>query len=258
MSTTETGTSQSPPPPSSEAGDRSPVFVTTHWSVVLSARQKDSPASFAALETLCRTYWYPLYAYVRRQGHSPPDAQDLTQEFFARLLEKNYLARANPDKGRFRSFLITGLNHFLVNEWARARAEKRGGGHVPISLDATTAETWYGREPATDTTPEKIYEKRWALALLEQAAARLGEEQRAEDKARQFELLKPFLSAEATIVDYDRVAQELGTSRDAVKMAVSRLRKRYRDLVREEVAHTVASPDEVQEELRWLFKVLSR
>ena len=233
-------------------------FCTTRWSVVLLAGQNDSPQAAEALEKLCRTYWYPLYAYVRRKGHNAEDAQDLTQAFFARLLEKNYLAHANPDKGRFRSFLLTGLNHFLVNEWARARAEKRGGGHVPISLDATTAETWYGREPATDTTPEKIFEKRWALALLEQAAARLGEEHKAEDKARQFEQLKPFLSAEAKVVDYDRVARELGTNRDAVKMAVSRLRKRYRTLVQEEVAHTVASPDEVQGELKWLFKVLSR
>jgi RNA polymerase sigma-70 factor (ECF subfamily) len=233
-------------------------FCTTRWNLVLLAGQGGSPQAEEALEKLCRTYWYPLYAFVRRKGHNAEDAQDLTQAFFAHLLEKNYLARANPDKGRFRSFLLTGLNHFLVNEWARARAEKRGGGHVPISLDAATAETWYGREPATDTTPEKIYEKRWALALLEQAVARLGEEQKAEGKARQFELLKPFLSAEATLVDYDRVARELGTSRDAVKMAVSRLRKRYRALVHEEVAHTVANPGEVEEELRWLFKVLSR
>ena len=233
-------------------------FCTTRWSLVLLAGQGGSRQADEALNQLCRTYWYPLYAYVRRKGHDAEDAQDLTQAFFAHLLEKNYLARANPDKGRFRSFLITGLNHFLVNEWARAHAEKRGGGHVPISLDATTAETWYGREPATDTTPEKIFEKRWALALLEQAAARLGKEHNTKGKARQLELLKPFLSAEATLVEYDRVARELGTNRDAVKMAVSRLRKRYRALVQEEVAHTVASPDEVQEELRWLFKVLSR
>jgi RNA polymerase sigma-70 factor (ECF subfamily) len=225
---------------------------------VLLAGKGDLPQAAEALEKLCRTYWYPLYAYVRCKGHKAEEAQDLTQGFFAHLLAKNYLARADPAKGRFRDFLLTGLKYFLINEWDRVRGKKYGGGQIPISLDAKTAETWYGQEPATDTTPEKIFEKCWALALLEQAAARLGEEHKAEGKARQFEQLKPYLSAEATIVDYDRVARELGTSRDAVKMAVSRLRKRYRDLVREEVAHTVASPDEVQEELRWLFKALSR
>jgi RNA polymerase sigma-70 factor (ECF subfamily) len=219
-------------------------FCTTRWSVVLLAGQGGSPQAAEALETLCRTCWYPLYAFVRRKGHDAQEAQDLTQAFFARLLEKNYLSRAHPGRGRFRSFLISGLSHFLINEWDRARAEKRGGGQAPIFLGADTAETWYGLEPATDASPEKICEKRWALALLEQAVARLGEEQMAEGKARQFEQLKPFLSAEARAGDYDRAARELGTSRDAVAMAVSRLRKRYRDLVREEVAHTVASPNE--------------
>jgi len=233
-------------------------FRTTRWSVVLLAGQGESPQATEALDQLCRTYWYPLYAYVRRKGHNPEDAQDLTQGFFYHLLKKNYLARADPDKGRFRDFLLTGLRHFLINEWDRAQAQKVGGGQIPISLDAKTAETWYGQEPATDTTPETLYERRWALTLLEQALARLRDEQIAEGKARQFELLKSFLSGAAKAGDYDQVAEELGTTRNAVAMAVTRLRKRYRDLVREEVAHTVASPDEVQEELRWLFKVLTR
>ena len=233
-------------------------FRTTRWSVVLLAGQGESPQATEALDQLCRTYWYPLYAYVRRKGHNPEDAQDLTQGFFYHLLKKNYLARADPDKGRFRDFLLTGLRHFLINEWDRAQAQKVGGGQIPISLDAKTAETWYGQEPATDTTPETLYERRWALTLLEQALTRLRDEQIAEGKARQFELLKSFLSGAAKAGDYDQVAEELGTTRNAVAMAVTRLRKRYRDLVREEVAHTVASPDEVQKELRWLFKVLSR
>jgi len=233
-------------------------FCTTRWSVVLLAGQNDSPQAAEALEKLCRTYWYPLYAYVRRKGHNAADAQDLTQGFFYHLLKKNYLARADPGKGRFRDFLLTGLRHFLINEWDRAQAQKAGAGQIPISLDAKTAETWYGQEPATETTPETLYEKRWALTLLEQALTRLRDEQVAEGKGRQFELLKPFLSSGTKGGAYDRVAKELGTTRNAVAMAVTRLRKRYRELVQEEIAHTVAKPEEVEEERRWLFKVLNR
>jgi DNA-directed RNA polymerase specialized sigma24 family protein len=150
-------------------------FCSTRWSVVLLAGQNDSPQATEALEKLCRTYWYPLYAYVRRKGYNKEDAQDLTQGFFYHLLKKNYLVRANPGKGRFRDFLRTGLRHFLINEWDRAQADRRKPGEVPIPLDAQTAETWYGQEPATDTTPKTLYEKRWALTLLEQANASLND-----------------------------------------------------------------------------------
>jgi len=233
-------------------------FRTTRWSLVLLAGKGDLPQAAEALEKLCRTYWYPLYAYVRCKGHKAEEAQDLTQGFFAHLLAKNYLARADPAKGRFRDFLLTGLKYFLINEWDRVRGKKYGGGQIPISLDAKTAETWYGQEPATETTPETLHEKRWALTVLEQALTRLRDEQRVKGKGRQFELLKPLLSSRPQAGDYDRLAQELGTTRNAVAMAVSRLHKRYRALLEEEIAHTVASPDEVQEELRWLLKVLSR
>jgi len=232
-------------------------FCTTRWSLVLLAGQGGSPHAAEALEKLCRTYYRPLYAYVRGKGHNAEDAYDLTQGFFWHLLQKNYLARADPARGRFRDFLRTGLKRFLINEWERARAQKVGGGQIAIPLDAKTTETWYGQEPATDTTPETLYEKHCALALLEQALTRLRDEQIAKGKGRQFDLLKPLLSSRPQAGDYDRLAKELGTTRNAVAMAVSRLHKHYRALVEEEIAHTVASPDEVQEELRWLFRVLS-
>src|ERR1039458_10054850 len=167
VSTSETTKTQSLTTPSSEVAGGRPVFVTTHWSVVLSARQKDSPQSLAALETLCRTYWYPLYAYVRRQGHSPPDAQDLTQEFFARLLQKEYLKAAAREKGRFRTFLIVALKRFLANEWDRVRAQKRGGGQPLLSLDTEVAEERYRIEPVEGATADKVYERRWALTLVQ-------------------------------------------------------------------------------------------
>ena len=184
MSTTQTGTTHARATPSSEVGGRPPVFVTTHWSVVLSARRKDSPQSAAALETLCRTYWYPLYAYVRRQGHSPPDAQDLTQEFFARLLQKDYLKAAAQEKGRFRTFLIVALKRFLANEWDRARAQKRGGGQALLSLDTELAEQRYRIEPVEGSTAEKVFERRWALTLLDRTMTRLREEFGAAGKSR--------------------------------------------------------------------------
>ena len=239
--------------PEQESDSRSAgLFRTTHWSVVLSAGQTPSPQAAAALETLCRTYWYPLYAYVRRKGHDHEEAQDLTQEFFARLLEKNYLAHADRHKGQFRSFLLAALDHFLTNEWRKAHAAKRGGGQAMISLDDETMEKRFSSEQVSDLTPEKIYERRWALTLLDHALARLREEFATAGKARQFDQFRSFLTSDGES-DYATAAAELEMSAGAAAVAVHRLRHRYRELVREEIVHTVASPTEVEDELRWLF-----
>ncbi len=237
--------------------ERRPVFVTTHWSVVLSARQKGSPQSLAALETLCRTYWYPLYAYVRRQGQSPPDAQDLTQEFFARLLQKDYLKAAAREKGRFRTFLIVALKRFLANEWDRVRAQKRGGGQPLVSLDTELAEQRYRIEPSEGATAERLFERRWALTLLDHTMKRLREESAAVGRARDFDRLKACLTAERGEISYAEIAAALGTSEGAARVAVHRLRKRFREVFRAEIAHTVSSPQEIEEEVRYLISVLA-
>jgi len=233
-------------------------FATTRWTVVLSAGDPDSPQAATALEALCRAYWYPLYAYVRRRGHSPPDAQDLTQEFFAQLLEHHWVAHADRHKGRFRSFLLTAMKRFLANEWDKLKTVKRGGRaqRVPLALDA--AETRYLQEPADRSTPEQVFEKRWALALLESVLGRLREEYVRDGKAVLFDTLKPCLLGRRESQPYATVAAELEMTEGAVKVAVCRLRERYRDRLREEIAHTVASPAEVEEELRHLFRVLAR
>ena len=233
-------------------------FVTTHWSVVLSAGRSDTPRAHHALERLCQTYWFPLYAYVRRRGHSPEDAQDLTQEFFARLLEGNRVRTADQQKGRFRSFLLAGLNNFLADEWDKSRAQKRGGGLRTVPLQLDTAETRYGSEPVDHVTPEQSFERRWALTLLDDVLKRLGEEHEREGKADLFAALNPCLVGDRTSQPYLELAQRLGTTESAMKSAVHRLRRRYRQLLREEIANTVASPDEVDDELRHLFSVLSR
>jgi len=239
--------------PSNGPGANTGCFATTHWSVVLLADHSSSPAASGALEKLCRSYWYPVYAFVRRRGSSPHDAQDLTQEFFSRLLKRNSFADADPAKGRFRSFLVGALKHFLADEWDKARAEKRGGHCETFSLDALEPEARYALEPATDLTPERIFDRRWAMALLEQALWRLREEQAASGKVQHFELLKDFLTNEAGPGAYDGVAAQLETSVNSIAVAVHRLRQRYRDLVRSDVAHTVAGPDGIEEELRSLF-----
>ncbi len=225
--------------------------------MVLSARKKDSPRSAAALETLCRTYWYPLYAYVRRQGHSPPDAQDLTQEFFARLLQKDYLKAAAREKGRFRTFLIVALKRFLANEWDRLRAQKRGGGQPLLSLDTELAEQRYRIEPAAEATADKIFERRWALTLLDRTMTRLREEFTAAGKADEFDRLKVFLTAERGEISYAEIAAELGMTENAARVAVHRLRRRFREVSREEIAHTVSRPEEIDEEVRYLMSVLA-
>lgn len=232
-------------------------FTTTHWSVVLSARDQDSPQAAAALERLCRTYWYPLYAYVRRQGHDEPSAKDLTQEFFVRLLHKNRLDHVQRAKGRFRSFLLASLKHFLADEWDKARAQKRGGGQTLLSLDDDTAEECYRLEPADPMTADKLFEHRWALTLLDQAKNRLKEEYAQAGKVDLYERLRVFEAADPGAPTYAEVAAEFGLTESAVKSAAHRLRERYGELVREEVAHTVDSSAEVDEELRHLIAVLS-
>lgn len=237
---------------------RSPVFAATHWSLVLSASDPNSPESIAALEKLCRTYWYPLYAYVRRCGQSPEDAKDLTQEFFARLLEHHWVERADRQKGRFRSFLLSAMNHFLANEWNKARAQKRGGGVAPVPLQFETAETRYGHEPIDTATPEHSYERRWALTLLDRVLQRLRAEYNQEGRMDLFTALHPCLMGDRTAQPYGELAVKLGVSENTVKSAVHRLRQRYRELLRDEIAQTVATTGEVEEELRFLITVLSR
>ncbi len=228
----------------------------THWSVVLAAGQVESPRAAAAMEELCRTYWFPIYAYVRRRGHPSADAQDLTQEFFARLIEKQWVAEADASKGRFRSFLLTALNRFLANEWRNSRTVRRGGGRPIISLD-DTAEARYVQEPASNVTPEMTYDRRWALSVFDRALSRLREQHATAGKTRLYDALKEYLSAEARDGDYAKVGSELEMTTGAVAAAVHRLRQHYRQLVREEVAQTVDSPGEVDDEVRALLAALS-
>ena len=233
-----------------------PVFVTTHLSVVLTAARSDTIRARAALESLCQTYWHPLYAYVRRRGYSPEDAEDLTQAFFAKLLERNAVAGVAPEKGRFRSFLLASMNHFLADEWDKARARKRGGGKV-ISLDLQSAETRLGEIPVENFTPEKAFEHRWAITLLEQVYQRLGEEYRAERKVALFNALRTTLAGASDAAPYAELARQLRMTEGAVKVAVHRLRQRYRALLRDTIADTVSTPEEVEDELLYLFRTLA-
>jgi RNA polymerase sigma factor (sigma-70 family) len=224
--------------------------------MVLAAGKGESPDADATLASLCQTYWYPLYAFVRRLGHQPADAQDLTQAFFARLLEKHYLQAADPERGRFRSFLLSSFKHFLSKERDRAKARKRGGGQKVLPLDFEAGESRYSLEPAHELTAEKVYERRWALTLLDQVFARLRDEFDRASKQKEFDRLKVYLTGEASGPTYREVAAELGMTEGAVKVAVHRLRRRYRELVREEISQTVAGPEDVDEELRSLFAAL--
>jgi RNA polymerase sigma-70 factor (ECF subfamily) len=233
-------------------------FATTPWSVVLAARQGSPVDAAAALENLCRLYWYPLYAFLRREGRSPHDAQDLTQEFFARLLQGKFLENVAPHKGRFRSFLLASLKHFLSDEWDKARTLKRGGGQSLIPLDNLQPEDRYRLEPDTSVPAERLFERRWAVTLLAQALARLREENVAAGKTLEFDQLKVFLSAPTSDGAYDRIAVQLGLATETVAVKVYRLRKRYGELIRTEVAHTVADPADVEEELRHLFDAVGR
>jgi RNA polymerase sigma factor (sigma-70 family) len=233
-------------------------FATTHWSVVMAAGKGHSTQASEALEQLCRTYWYPLYAFVRRHVSEAHDAEDLTQEFFTRFLAKEYFGRADPALGRFRSFLLACLKNFLAEQRRQARRLKRGGGRTTISWDSQTAEERYRLEPADPVTPEQVYDRRWALTLLETALGRLTEEQSTAGKEEVFTQLKDCLWGEGRETGYAAMAARLGLTEGAVKVAVHRLRRRFRDLLREEVAHTVAADAEVDEELRHLIGVIRR
>lgn len=234
-----------------------PVFVTTHWSVVLTAGRSDTRAQ-AALEHLCRVYWYPIYHFVRRQGHSVHDAQDLTQEFFARLLEKNWIANADQSRGRFRSFLLLVLKRFLTAEWRRANVQKRAGNRSWLPLPLDTGETRYTSEPADNHTPEQAFEKQWALTILETALRQLRSDYEQDGKVRLFESLKPCLTGGRESQPYAALAATLEMSEGAIKVAVHRLRERFRERLKAEIAHTVASPGDVGDEMRHLLRVLSR
>jgi RNA polymerase sigma factor (sigma-70 family) len=250
-----------PPPSTSFPPDDLPpraAFVTTHWSRVVTASRSDTTSAQAALEKLCQTYWHPLYAYVRRRGYGVEDAQDLTQAFFAKLLERQWLADAEREKGKFRTFLLTAMERFLANEWDKAKALKRGGGraNVPIQLD--TAETRYGVEPPDNRTPEQAFEYHWAVTLLDEVLKRLQDEYRQRGQEAVFASLKPALVGEREGQPYAELARQLNMGESAVKVAVHRLRQRYRELLRAEIAETLASPEEVDAEMRYLFGVLAR
>lgn len=233
-------------------------FRTTHWSAVLNARDPNGPQARQALAELCQTYWYPLYAYIRRRGNNPTEAEDLTQSFFARLLEKNYIGDITPGMGRFRSFLLTSLKHFLANEWDRAQTRKRGGGHVVLSLDDADVEQRYQLEMVDNVTPETLFEQRWVLNLLDRVLVRLRAEFVASEKAELFDQLKIFLSADQPSGAYRDIAARTGVAEGTLKVAVHRLRRRYGELLRAAIADTVHDPAEVEDELRYLISVLAK
>jgi len=239
--------------PTSETGANSDIFATTHWTVVMTAGRGSSPAAQVALEELCRTYWFPLYVYVRRQTPTREDAEDLTQAFFARFLERNYLEKLTSQKGKFRAFLLAALKHFLANERDRANRQKRGGGVTPLSLDWQDADARYRIEPADTLSPDKLYDRAWAVTLLERVLARLRDENKAEDKARLFEQLKGFLMVGANSIPHGEVAARLNLSEGAVRVAVHRLRRRYRELLREEISQTLCDAAQIEDEMKTLL-----
>ena len=243
-------TSEHSTPASSTPGD---VFATTHWTVVLAAGQRHTSQSDGALEELCKTYWFPLYAYVRRRGHSKADAEDLVQAFFARLLAKNFLANLDSERGKFRAFLLASLKHFLANEWDKSQAQKRGGGAVNLSLDWQTADTKFRVAATAEPSPDKAFDREWALALLARVIERLQSECVAEGKGKLFEQLKTFLMAGGGDSAQAEVAKSLGMEEGAVRVAIHRLRKRYRVLLRDEIANTLSDEVMVDEEMRALF-----
>jgi len=237
------------------ANSKPAQFTTTHWSLVFAAGQNFSPSSEEAVAKLCENYWYPLYYYVRRQGHGPEDAEDLTQQFFARLLEKNYLSKASRDRGKFRSFLLGSMKHFLVNEWKRTGRLKRGGGQSFISFDFFRAESRYTFEPVS--APEYAYEKQWAVALVEQVIKGLTHEYGAMGKGALYAELKGFIWGEESSASYAEIGCRLNMAEGAVKVSVHRLRQRFSALLRAEVANTVSGSEEIDDELRHLIAVLS-
>lgn len=241
-------------PPGDDAGH----FQTTHWSLVLRAGHREDRDADAALAVLCQHYWFPLYAYVRRHVADVDQAQDMTQEFFAWLLEKNTLAAASPERGRFRAFLLTAVKHFLANQRDRAKAQKRRGGVRPLQLDLEAGESRLGLQPVDDMTPERLFERQWVLTLLDLVMRRLETEYRLSGRAEQFERLQGTLTGQRDRLPYAALAAELEISEEAARQAAGRLRKRYRELLREEVSQTLAEPGEIDDEIRSLFEVLGR
>lgn len=236
------------PPPASNAW-----FVTTHWSVVLSAQDPHSPRSLEALESLCRTYWYPLYSYARRAGQSPPDAEDLTQGFFARLLEKDYLKTAAREKGRFRTFLLVALKRYLANEWDRQHAQKRGGFAPVVPIDQDLAESCFASELAHNLSPDLLFDRQWAMTLIEQTMTQLQHEYVVSGRRQLFEYLRNCIAREESALPYAEIAGRLELTEAAVKMAIQRLRNRYREILKHKIAQTVSAPEEIEEEIRHLF-----
>jgi len=241
----------------SENGSRAAVFDTTHWSVVLQAGGNDSPQAADALATLCRAYWFPLYAYVRRQGHTVEDAQDFTQAFFARLLERKSFQLADRNRGRFRTFLLTSLKYFLINEWRKGNCDKRGGGQQIISLDAEATETRFQAEPADHRTPDKAFDRRWAMVVLDRVLNQLQAEFGTGERGRLFETLKIFLTGEDNKSSYAEIGRGFAMTEGSIKVTVHRLRQRYRELLKQEISMTVDGSDAVDEEIRHLIAALS-
>lgn len=231
-------------------------FATTHWSLVLEAGRAPRADADSALATLCQHYWYPLYAYVRRRVQDVSEAQDLTQEFFARLLEKELLAQAAPDRGRFRSFLLTAMQNFLTNEWRKTQATKRGGGLQVLSIDFDAGDSRLNLDPGHAWTAEKLFERNWAITLLDHVLARLQTEYQQAGRGQMFELLRPYISGNRAKGSLAEIATQLEMTEGAAKVAAHRLRKRYRELLRIELAQTVADPSEVDDEIAWLFSAL--
>lgn len=239
----------------SHPGDRE--FTTTHWSVVLAANDRASTQAHTALTQLCRTYWYPLYTFIRRQGNGAPDAQDLTQGFFAYLLEHHLVAKADPQAGRFRSFLLGSLKHFLAHEHERATALKRGGGQAVVSFDEFDPEERYALEPADAATPETIFDQRWARQQIENALSRLRADYAASGRGPLFDLLKDYVWGDKNALTLAEIAGRLDLTEEAIKKSVQRLRHRFRDCLRAEIAQTVATPDQIDDELRQLRAALA-
>jgi DNA-directed RNA polymerase specialized sigma24 family protein len=237
-------------------GVRASNFPTTSWSLVLAAGANPTPDSRLSLATLCKVYWTPIYAFIRRNGYDRDQAQDLTQAFFAAMLEKNYLGDADRERGRFRTFLLTAVKHFLANEWDKAHALKRGGGQVAVPIDPLEAEAWYAPEAVEPRTPESLFERRWALSVLGQVMGRLQLEFNAKGKAEYFDKLSTLLNGDPAADGYETMAAKLGTSPGALRVAVHRMRRRYRDLLRAEIAETVSTPAEIDDEIRFLLSAL--
>jgi RNA polymerase sigma-70 factor (ECF subfamily) len=247
-------TSEHSTPASTAPGD---IFATTHWTVVLAAGKRHTPQSDNALEELCRTYWFPLYAYVRRRGHTKEDAEDSVQAFFARFLAKNYLAGLNAERGRFRAFMLASLKHFLINEWKKSQRLKRGGGEKNLSLDWQTADTKFQVAATNEPSPDKAFDREWAVALLAKVIERLQKECETDGKAKLFGQLKIFLTTDKGETAQAKVAKKLVMDESTARVAIHRLRKRYRKLLRDEIAQTLSSDADVDEEMRALFGAFS-